>query len=97
MLERFGREGLEFKGVMVMLRLGSLLEKMNTNFEAIKAGKDTINNMLASDRVQGTTNDWTLDYNVLLCITVIAMLMVLLANLFLEFLYPARPSLCRVI
>ena len=30
----------------------------------------------------------TLDYNVLLCITVISMLMVLLANLFLEFLYP---------
>jgi peptide/nickel transport system permease protein len=30
----------------------------------------------------------TLDYNMLLCITVISMLMVLLANLFLEFLYP---------
>lgn len=30
----------------------------------------------------------TLDYNVLLCITVIAMIMVLMANLIIEFLYP---------
>ena len=63
LLERFGKEGLAFQGVLTLLRLGSLMKKMNTDLEAIKAGSDTINNMLWCDQVQAGTNDWTPLYN----------------------------------
>ena len=63
MLERFGKEGLEFQGAMTLMRLGSLLEKMNINLEAIKGGADTFNNMLWNNCVQSSTNDWTPIYN----------------------------------
>ncbi len=65
LLERFGREGLAFQGVLTLLRLGSLMERMNTDLDAIKAGADTINNMLWCDQVQAGTMDWTAVYNVL--------------------------------
>ncbi len=64
LLERFEREKLEFRGVLTLLRLGSLMEKMNTDLASIKAGKDTINNMLSNNQVQAGTNDWTTEYNV---------------------------------
>lgn len=63
LLERFGREGLEFQGVLTLLRLGSLMKRMNIDLPAIQAGADTINNLLASDQVQEGTNDWTPLYN----------------------------------
>jgi hypothetical protein len=63
MLEQFGREGLEFKGSLTLLRLGSLMQKMNIDLDAIKAGADTINNMLWCDQVQAGTQDWTPLYN----------------------------------
>ncbi|MFH1007447.1 MAG: family 10 glycosylhydrolase [Candidatus Latescibacterota bacterium] len=63
MLERFGREGLEFQGSLTLLRLGSLMQKMNVDLDAIKAGADTINNMLWCDQVQAGTQDWTPTYN----------------------------------
>ena len=64
LLERFGREKLEFRAVLTLLRLGSLMEKMNTDLASIKAGKDTINNMLSTNLVQAGVNDWTTEYNV---------------------------------
>ena len=63
LLERFGKEGLEFQGAMTLMRLGSLLEKMNIDLDAIKAGADTFNNMLWNNQVQSSTNDWTPIYN----------------------------------
>jgi hypothetical protein len=63
LLERFGREGLEFQGALTLMRLGSLLQKMNTDLEAIKGGADTFNNMLWNNHVQEGTCDWTPLYN----------------------------------
>ena len=63
LLERLGKEGMEFQGAMTLMRLGSLLEKMNVNLDAIKAGADTYNNMLWNNCVQSSTNDWTPIYN----------------------------------
>jgi hypothetical protein len=64
LLERFGREGLAFQGSLTLLRLGSLLQKMNVDLEAIKAGADTFNNLLWNNQVQASPQDWTLEYNV---------------------------------
>jgi glycosyl hydrolase family 10 len=64
-LQRFDKEGLEFKGALTLLRLGSLMKQMNIDIESITAGKDTINNMLKSNHVQAGTMDWTPTYNVL--------------------------------
>ncbi len=64
-LQRFDKEGLEFKGALTLLRLGSLMKRMNIDLESIKGGKDTINNMLKSNHVQAGTMDWTPLYNVL--------------------------------
>ena len=63
LLERFGKEGLEFQGALTLMRLGSLMQKMNINLEAIKGGADTFNNMLWNNQVQSSTNDWTPIYN----------------------------------
>ncbi len=63
MLERFGQEGLEYQASLTLLRLGSLMQKMNIDLESIKAGADTINNMLWNDQVQAGTQDWTPTYN----------------------------------
>jgi len=63
LLDRFAREGLEFQAVLTLLRLGSLMQKMNTDLDAIKAGAETINNMLSNDQVQAGTMDWTTLYN----------------------------------
>jgi hypothetical protein len=64
LLKKFEKEGLEFKGALTLLRLGSLMKNMNINLDSIKAGKETYNNMLANDQVQSSTADWTLEYNV---------------------------------
>jgi hypothetical protein len=64
-LERFAQEGLGFQAALTLLRLGSLMERMNVDLDAIKAGKDTFNNVLASNHVQAGTQDWTTLYNVL--------------------------------
>jgi hypothetical protein len=63
LLARLEREGLAWQGAMTLMRLGSLLEKMNINLEAIRGGADTYNNMLWNDCVQSSTNDWTPIYN----------------------------------
>ena len=63
LLERFAREGLAFQGALTLLRLGSLMQKMNIDLDAIKSGADTFNNMLWNDQVQSSTNDWTPIYN----------------------------------
>lgn len=63
LLERFGREGLQFQGSLTLLRLGSLLQRMNVDLEAIRAGQDTYNNMLWNNHVQASPQDWTLQYN----------------------------------
>lgn len=63
MLERFEAEGFEFVGALTLLRLGSLMRKMNTDLSAIQAGADTINSMLWNDQVQAGTMDWTVKYN----------------------------------
>ena len=64
LLERFQQEGLEFQATLTLLRLGSLMQNMNIDFEAIKSGKETYNNMLANDCVQSSTRDWTMEYNI---------------------------------
>jgi len=63
MLERFEREGLAFVGALTLLRLGSLMQQMNTDLGAIREGADTINNMLWNGQVQAGTMDWTSTYN----------------------------------
>lgn len=63
LLERFEQEGIGFQGALTLLRLGSLLEKMNIDLEAIRKGADTFNNMLWNDQVQSSTQDWTPIYN----------------------------------
>ncbi|MCX5771786.1 MAG: hypothetical protein NTZ09_16160, partial [Candidatus Hydrogenedentes bacterium] len=63
LLERFGTEGLSFQGALTLMRLGSLLERMNIDLESIKAGADTFNNMMWNNQVQSSTNDWTPIYN----------------------------------
>ena len=65
LLDRFEKEGLEFQGVLTLLRLGSLMKKMNIDLESIKSGNDTINSMLWSNNVQAGTSDWTYTYNAL--------------------------------
>ncbi len=63
LLERFGEENLEFQGSLTLLRLGTLMEKMNIDLDAIKGGAETYNNMLWNDHVQESTRDWTPLYN----------------------------------
>lgn len=63
-LERFDRENLEFVSQVTYIRLGSLMEQMNIDLDAIKAGADTINNMRSDDTVQNGAWDWTGEYNV---------------------------------
>ncbi len=63
LLERFGQEGLEFQGALTLLRLGSLMKKMNVNLWSIRRGVDTINNMLFNDHVQAGTKSWDRIYN----------------------------------
>jgi len=63
LLERFGREQMQFRAVLPIMRLGSLMEKMNVDLESIKTGTDTINNMTFKDQVQMGTYDWTVKYN----------------------------------
>ena len=63
MLKRFAEEGLQLVASMTLLRLGSLMQKMNTDLPAIQAGADTINSMLWCDQVQAGTMDWTTIYN----------------------------------
>ena len=63
LLERFGQVQMQFRAVLPVLRLGSLMEKMNVDLESIKAGQDTINNMTFKDQVQMGTYDWTVKYN----------------------------------
>jgi hypothetical protein len=63
LLERFGEEGLEFQASLTLLRLGSLMRRMNTDLDSIRAGGETINNMLADNQAQRGTSDWTPVYN----------------------------------
>jgi len=63
LLERLDKEGMKFQGAMTLMRLGSLLERMNINLDAIRNGAETFNNMLWNNCVQSSTNDWTPIYN----------------------------------
>ena len=64
LLEQFEQEGLTFQGSLTLMRLGTLMERMNIDLDSIKAGADTYNNMLWNDCVQESTRDWTPLYNV---------------------------------
>lgn len=59
LLSRFGQEGIDFVGSLTLLRLSSLMKKMNVNLKDIARGVDTINNMLENNRAKGGTGDWT--------------------------------------
>lgn len=63
LLNRLGTQGIGFQGALTLMRLGSLLEKMNIDLDAIKSGAETYNNMLWNNCVQSSTNDWTPIYN----------------------------------
>lgn len=65
LLERFEQEGLEFQGVLTLLRLSSLMRKFDPDLERILSGGDTLHNMLWNDHVQAGTMDWTTVYNTL--------------------------------
>lgn len=64
LLKRFEEEGLEFQGALTLMRLGSLMEKMNIDLASIQAGAETYNNMIWNNHVQEGTRDWTGLYNV---------------------------------
>jgi hypothetical protein len=63
LLDRLAAARLEFVASLTLLRLGSLMRRMNCDLAAIVAGADTINNMLWCDQVQTGTSDWTVVYN----------------------------------
>jgi len=63
MLPQLEKEKLEFVGSLTLLRIGTLMERMNTDINSIRAGTETINNMLWDDNVQAGTQDWTTIYN----------------------------------
>ena len=63
LLERLGQEGIGFQGSLTLIRLGSLMRKMNTDLAAVQAGADTINNVLFNNVVRGGTGDWTWPYS----------------------------------
>lgn len=63
LLSRFDREGFLFSGSLTLLRLGGLMEKMNTDADAVIGGADTVNNVLYNGQIQGSCNDWTVSYN----------------------------------
>ena len=65
LLKRFEKEELEFMGSFTLLRLSSLMKRMNIDIDAIKRGTPTINNMLWNNEVQSGTMDWTAVYNTL--------------------------------
>ena len=65
LLERFGKEGLQYQGSMSLLRLGSLMKKMNVDQKAIEGGAETFNNVRSDNQVQSSTCDWTGIYNAL--------------------------------
>lgn len=52
LLKRFEQEQMQFRAVLPVLRLGSLMERMNIDLASVKAGQDTINNMTFKDQVQ---------------------------------------------
>ncbi|MHB9035877.1 MAG: family 10 glycosylhydrolase [Armatimonadota bacterium] len=64
MLDRLEAAGIDFEATLTLLRLGSLMEKMNMDLESIQSGADTINNVLWNGDVQSGTMDWTVTYNV---------------------------------
>ena len=55
LLKRCEQEGVEFHGALRLVRLGSLMQEMNTDLEAIQAGAATCNNLLWNDHVQEGT------------------------------------------
>ena len=59
LLARMSELGLEFHGALTLMRLGSLMERMNIDLGAIQGGADTYNNMMWNNQVQSSTNDWT--------------------------------------
>ncbi len=63
LLPRFEAAGLKLQASMTLLRLGSLLQRMNVDREAIAAGAETYNNALWDGNVQAGTQDWTPVYN----------------------------------
>lgn len=63
MLQRFEAEGLGFIASFTLLRLGSLMQRMNLDLAAVQQGADTINSVLWCDRIQSGTMDWTTVYN----------------------------------
>lgn len=69
LLARFDELGLSFQGALTLLRLGSLMKRMNIDLETIRSGADTFNNMLWNNHVQSSTNDWTILYNTINCRT----------------------------
>ena len=63
-LTDFDRNGLFFSASFTLVRLGTLLQNMNTDEASVRAGKSqTYNNMRGDDRLQNAVNDWTIIYN----------------------------------
>ena len=62
-LTEFDKNDLFFNASFTLVRLGTLLQNMQIDEEAIKAGADTYNNMRYDNRVQNAINDWTALYN----------------------------------
>lgn len=67
LLTRFDKEGMHFTASLTLLRLGNLLKHMNVDNEAIRAGADTYNNVRCDGKVVTSCNDWTGQYNAIIC------------------------------
>ena len=53
LLDRLHEAGMEFQGNLTLLRLGSLMQQMNIDQEAVEGGAETINNVRAHRRRSG--------------------------------------------
>ena len=59
MLHFFEEQGVQYVPTMMLLRFSSLMDEMNIDIEAIRAGADTLNMITADGQVRCSTNDWT--------------------------------------
>lgn len=64
LLKRFDKEGLGFFAQACYIRLGSLMEQMNSDTNAVAKGADTVNVVWKDGYVQPGTGDWTYAYDV---------------------------------
>lgn len=63
LLDNCEKNSIDFYGEFTLLRLESLMKKMNIDQTAIENGEATLNNVLSNNLVQSGTMDWTSVYH----------------------------------